>query len=152
VIVRRPDGTFTLRLGPDERKLLAGLADQLEDLVDSGPDDPLARRLFPVAYPEDHEKEAEYRLLAGEELRASRRAALETMRSTSEANVLDEDQVGAWLQSLNALRLVLGTRLDMQEDDDGAIDPEEPDADARALYHYLSALTDVIVTALSTGR
>ena len=77
VIVRRPDGSFNLALTPDERALLAGLADQLEDLVDAGPDDPLARRLFPVAYPDDEKREAEYRLLAGEELRASRRAALE---------------------------------------------------------------------------
>ncbi len=149
VIVRRSDGAFTLRLSPDERSLLTGLANQLDDLVDAGPDDPLARRLFPVAYPDDETREAEYRLLAGEELRASRRAALEIMRSTAEASVLTEDEVGAWLQSINALRLVLGTRLDMQEDDDGSIEPSDPDADARVLYHYLSALTDVIVTSLS---
>ncbi len=149
VIVRRADGTFAVRLSEDERALLAGLVDQLDELVDAGPDDPLARRLFPVAYPDDEAREAEYRLLAGEELRSSRRAALEVMRSTTQATVLTEDQVSAWLQSVNALRLVLGTRLDMQEDDDGTIDPDDPEANARALYHYLSALTDVIVTGLS---
>ncbi len=151
VIVRRGDGTFAVRLSNDERALLAGLVDQLEELVDAGPDDPLARRLFPVAYPDDATREAEYRLLAGEELRASRRAALEIMRSTSQATVLTEDQVSAWLQSINALRLVLGTRLDVQEDDDGTIDADDPEANARALYHYLSALTDVIVTGLSAA-
>jgi len=149
VIVRRADGTFAVRLSEDERALLAALVDQLDELVDAGPDDPLARRLFPVAYPDDEAREAEYRLLAGEELRSSRRAALEVMRSTTQATVLTEDQVSAWLQSVNALRLVLGTRLDMQEDDDGTIDPDDPEANARALYHYLSALTDVIVTGLS---
>ena len=151
MIVRRRDGSFNLALTPDERALLAGLVDQLEDLIDAGPDDPLARRLFPVAYPDDEKREAEYRLLAGEELRASRRAALELMRSTAEATVLTEDQVSAWLQSINALRLVLGTRLDMQEDDDGVIEPDDPDADAKVLYHYLSALTDAIVTSLSSA-
>jgi len=151
VIVRRRDGSFNLALTADERALLAGLVDQLEDLIDAGPDDPLARRLFPVAYPDDEKREAEYRLLAGEELRASRRAALELMRSTAEATVLTEDQVSAWLQSINALRLVLGTRLDMQEDDDGVIEPDDPDADAKVLYHYLSALTDAIVTSLSSA-
>lgn len=149
VIARRPDGTFTLRLTDDERGLLADLGDQLDDLVDAGPDDPLARRLFPVAYPDDPERETGYRLLAGEELRASRRAALEIMRNTAEATVLTEDEVNAWLQSINALRLVLGTRLDVQEDDDGMIDADDPDANAKALYHYLSALTDAIVTSLS---
>ncbi len=149
VIVRRGDGTFAVRLSDDERALLAGLVDQLDELVDAGPDDPLAKRLFPVAYPDDAAREAEYRLLAGEELRASRRSALEVMRSTTQATVLTEEQVSAWLQSINALRLVLGTRLDVQEDDDGTIDPDDPEANARALYHYLSALTDVIVTGLS---
>lgn len=149
VIVRRPNGTFDLRLTDDERGLLAGLVDQLEELVDEGPDDPLAKRLFPVAYPDDAAREAEYRLLAGEELRASRRAALETMRRTTKATFLTEEEVTAWLQSINSLRLVLGTRLDMQEDDDGSIEPDDPDANAKALYHYLSALTDLIVTSLS---
>jgi hypothetical protein len=151
VIARRPDGAYNLRLSAGERELLAELADQLEELVDAGPDDPLARRLFPVAYPDDEKREAEYRLLAGEELRSSRRAALETMRSTATANVLTEEEVGAWLQSVNALRLVLGTRLDVKEDDTGEVDPADPDADARVLYHYLSALADQIVTSLSTG-
>jgi hypothetical protein len=152
VIARRRDGSFNLALTPDERALLTSLVDQLEDLIDAGPDEPLAKRLFPVAYPDDEKREAEYRLLAGEELRASRRAALELMRSTAEATVLTEDQVSAWLQSINALRLVLGTRLDMQEDDDGTIEADDPDADAKVLYHYLSALTDAIVTSLSSAR
>ena len=73
------------------------------------------------------------------------------MRSTAKATVLTEDEVSAWLQSINALRLVLGTRLDVQEDDDGVIEPDDPDADARVLYHYLSALTDAIVTSLSSA-
>ena len=73
------------------------------------------------------------------------------MRSTAQATVLTEDEISAWLRSINALRLVLGTRLDMQEDDDGTIHRRDPDADAKALYHYLSALTDVIVTCLGTG-
>jgi len=152
VIARRPDGSFKLRLSAEERELLAGLAEQLEEIVDAGPDDPVGRRLFPVAYPDDEEKEAEYRLLAGEELRSSQRAALEVMRSTAEAEVLSEDEVSAWLRSINAIRLVLGTRLDVQEDDAGVVDPEDPEVSARMLYHYLSALTDLIVQALSRTR
>ena len=43
--------------------------------------------------------------------------------------MLSDDEVGAWLRSVNALRLVLGTRLDVQEDDTGEVDPGDPDAD-----------------------
>ena len=86
MIVRRRDGSFNLALTPDERALLAGLVDQLEDLIDAGPDDPLARRLFPVAYPDDEKREAEYRLLAGEELRRPGERPSTLMRSTAEAS------------------------------------------------------------------
>ena len=93
------------------------------------PTDPLARRLFPPAYPDDPEREAAYELLAGEELRSSRRAALEVMRTTATSEVLTESEVTAWLQSVNALRLVLGTRLDVSEDEHGRRRPDRPGGD-----------------------
>ena len=58
------------------------------------------------------------------------------------------------MQSVNALRLVLGTRLDVSEDDDGSEDlPEDhPDAPVWAMYHYLTFLLDRIITAQSGRR
>jgi hypothetical protein len=53
------------------------------------------------------------------------------------------------MRSLNALRLVLGTRLDVTEDDDHDVDPADPDAPAWYLYFFLSGLVDDLVTALS---
>jgi hypothetical protein len=152
VLSRRPDGSYALRLSADERELLAHLTEQLDDLVGAGPTDPVARRLFPPAYTDDPEREAAYELLAGEELRSSRRAALEVMRTTAASDVLTEDQVTAWLQSVNALRLVLGTRLDVSEDERDEVGPDDPDAAAWALYHYLTFLLDRIVTAMSGRR
>jgi hypothetical protein len=63
--------------------------------------------------------------------------------------VLTESEVTAWLQSVNALRLVLGTRLDVSEDEQADVSPTDPEATAWALYHYLTFLLDRIVSAMS---
>lgn len=155
VLSRRRDGRWELRLSTEERQLLGHLAEQLEGLVATGgPSDHATRRLFPPAYPDDAEREAAYELLAGEELRSSRRAALEIVQATATSETLTDDEVTAWMQSVNALRLVLGTRLDVSEDDDGSDDlpPQHPDAPAWTMYHYLSFLLERIIAAQSGRR
>ena len=69
----------------------------------------------------------------------------------SPASELDEDQMNAWMAALNELRLVLGTRLDVSEDEDlGAnLDTDNELAPAYALYGYLGWLQDEVVTALA---
>jgi hypothetical protein len=79
----------------------------------------------------------------------SRLAAVDEVEATLGADTVDAERAGAWMRSLNALRLVLGTRLDVSEDDDREIDPDDPDAPARALYYFLSALVDELVDALA---
>ena len=70
------------------------------------------------------------------------------MEASLGAKVLDPDQVTAWVQAINQIRLVLGTRLDVDEDD-AEFDPDAPDAAARAVYAYLALLLDQFVDALS---
>jgi hypothetical protein len=148
VLSRRRDGRWALNLEPDERRLLASLADQLRDLLDEDPDDPSLERLHPTAYPDDPEAEAGYRLLAGEELRESRNAALAVLASTGELEVIDDDQATAWMQAINALRLVVGSRLDVSEDDEGPTSLDDPDAPMWALYGYLTQLLGRTIEAL----
>ena len=63
---------------------------------------------------------------------------------------LSGEEAEAWLRALNDLRLVLGTRLDVQEGSllDG-IDSDDPDAAGLAVYAYLSWLQEQLVEALS---
>jgi hypothetical protein len=125
---RRGDGRYDLELQAPIRDLLRNLLGQLDQLLDEAPDDPAMRRLSPTAYLEDPEADAAYQLLAGEELRTARRAAIARVLASVDESILDEDDLWAWLQALNAVRLVVGTRLDISEDDDrpdGAdLDPE----------------------------
>ena len=149
MLTRQPDGTWAVHLDAPERELLASLADQLDELIDDDPGDAGLRRLFPTAYLDDPKREEEFQLLAGDELRASRRAALAVLRSTAAAGVLDDDQATAWLQALNALRLVVGTRLDVSEEDDGVVAADDPDAPLWAVYGFLTWLVSRAVTALT---
>ena len=107
------------------------------------------RRLFPTAYPDDADAEAYYRLMAGEELVARRLSALDALEKASNASHLTVDDALRFLAALNDLRLVLGTRLDVSEDDDlDQLDPDAPETPSYHLYHYLGWLLELTVEAL----
>ena len=52
-----------------------------------------------------------------------------------------------WLQVLNDVRLALGTRLGITEDEPD-VDPGAPEAEPRQLYYWLTALQDALVRAM----
>jgi hypothetical protein len=150
--VEAVDAGWRINLDDEERGLLLRLMSELQALL-TGPDDnELIRRLFPVAYPEDEEKEAEYQRLMREELVASRLAAIESVTRTIEpANakeLLDEGETIAFMQSINAIRLVLGSMLGIT-DDESADDADAADSPEHHLYDFLSWLLEWTVRSLS---
>lgn len=152
----RVPGGVVVRLDPEEREMLASLLGQLRDLLLGPPDEPLLQRTFPVAYhlPTDAEADAEYQRLMRDELVASRLASISTVVAVlADANgVLDEPGVLAFMQTLNALRLVLGTMLDVSEDEDIAgVDDDDPFVAEHHLYGYLSYLLDSAVDVLTSA-
>ena len=143
---------WVLNLGADERAVIERLLTELRALLTSDDDaSPLLQRLFPTAYPDDEEKEAEYQRLMREELVTSRVFQLDAVAgilSDDDAH-LDEGQVIALMQSVNAVRVVLGTMLDVGEDDEiGAGDVADEFEAERQLYGFLSWLLDWIVRSL----
>jgi hypothetical protein len=151
VLERLPDGGIRLRLSQDERALLAGLTAELRALLEGTPEDPSLRRLFPPAY-DDEADERAYRELTGDSLLDGRREALEVLAQTADRERLTAEEADAWLRALNDLRLVLGTRLDVQEDT-FASEPDlnDPRGQALAVYGYLSWLQEQLVEALASG-
>lgn len=144
----RPGGGYRVRLPAAERELLRTLPGQLRDLL--GDDDPSLERLFPPAYGDDADAEAEYRGLVGASLRDEKLAALRTLERTADAEVLDDDGLSAWLGALESLRLVLGTQLDVREDAAALpVPPDHADAPRYALYGWLSWLQEEVVAALA---
>jgi len=150
-LARDGDG-FALRLSAGERDLLRGLCGQLRDLLrEADPSaDPAIARLFPAAYPDDPLRNLDFERGAGESLVGDRLAAVDVVETTVAAERLSEDEVMAWLGSVNALRLVLGTRLGLTEETTEADFPEgNPDRDAYGMYLYLTWLEAGIVEGLA---
>jgi len=144
-------GEIELRLSREERKLLVGLATELRSLLEGESGDPSLRRLFPPAY-EDEGDERAYRDLMGSELLSGRREALELLARTAKQKRLSAEEADAWLRALNDLRLVLGTRLDVQEDTLlGDVPSDDPRAQGLAVYGYLSWVQEQLVAALGAG-
>lgn len=147
MLERTPEGGVLVRLSPEERSLLLGLAGELRAQLEGESRDPSLRRLFPPAYDDDEDERA-YRELAGDELLSGRRQALELLAATARRDRLNAEEADAWLRALNDLRLVLGTRLDVQED----MLLDRPESPEQAVYIYLSWLQEQLVAALAPAE
>lgn len=148
-----------------------GSDDPLAALMVDGPSrppaDPALARLFPDAYidpekPQDAQSQAlsaEFRRYTENDMRARKREdALAVVRSLDGAAGgdggavlrLDADQSRQWLGALNDLRLTIGTRLEVSEDDDELYrlpdhDPRKPMVMA---YLWLGGLQESLVETL----
>ncbi len=142
-----PSGGFDVAVPSGVRAMLGDVMGGLEELLSS--DSPHLRRVFPTAYPDDPEREAGYQALVRGELIDRHRASAAVIEATIDADHLTEEELTAWMTASNALRLVFGTALDVSEDDDPSIDPDDEDAPARIAYRVLTELVDDMVKALA---
>lgn len=141
-------GTYRVQVLGWQQSMLTNLVDQLRDLLLDG-SSPLLRRLFPTAYPSDAEADAAYADLVGDQLLAAKLDALDTVEGTIEGGEFTEEQLIGWMQAVNSLRLVLGTRLDVSEDlDPGDVADDDPDKALWVSYELLTQMLAIIVDAL----
>jgi len=146
---RTRSGHYEIRLSSEERALLRGLGPRMREVL-TDDTDPVRERLFPVAYLDDDDRQTEYRLLAHGELLDSHLAVLTVLEETVDAERLDEEALSAWMRALNEVRLVLGARLEITEDGDERLtSDDDSDAQAFAIYDYLTWLQGEIIEALS---
>ncbi|MEM8902144.1 MAG: DUF2017 family protein [Actinomycetota bacterium] len=149
--VRALDGSVRVRLSDDDRRVMEWLLPQLRSaLVGVEPDGDVPdalRRLFPTAHPDDVDAEADYRGLMRDQLLAGRLDALDRVEATLGEEQLDPEDADLWMGVVNDLRLTIGTVLDVGEDDEVEIDPDDPDAAARFAYDYLTGVLAELVDA-----
>jgi len=131
-----------------ERELLKMLPGQARELVDH--DDPVAKRLFPVAYADDEAAQADYHDMMGTSLLEHHQQALDALVTTVDEVTIDMEQLQGWLGGVEVLRLLLGTQLDVSEEM-AEIDPGDPRADQFTVYQYLSMLQNEIVDTLAAA-
>ena len=148
-MARRRDGARTnVLLGDDERSMLIDLAEQFRSVL-AADADPDLRRLYPTAYADDAERDTEYAELVHDDLLQTRLDAIERLVESATESSIDDEQLAAWMQVLNGLRLLLGTRLDVSEEDQ--FDPEAPDAPSRALITWLGFLLEEAGESAAAG-
>ncbi len=165
-VVRLKSGKFKIELADDHRRLLTQLIEQLRDSLTTTTDDANLRRLFPTAYNNDAKKDAEYQRLMRDELLESRLAAIDVAISVvAQDGDVSAEEIDAFSRSINSLRLVLGTTLDIAESDYGSPSDtqhsensdrdETSEADEyliqKELYEYLGWLLEWTVSAQSSG-
>jgi hypothetical protein len=156
--IRAVGDGFVIQLGPEEAALVRRLLDELRSLLRDGEPDGETRallvRLFPVVHPDDPDAEDEYQRLMRDELVQSKLAALDHVdEALGGTGHVDEPRLVAFMQSVNSIRLVLGTMLGVTDDPD--VDEVTPGLEDSAEYHlyaYLSWLLDHAVRALSGNR
>jgi Domain of unknown function (DUF2017) len=120
------------------------------------PDDPVLARLLPDAYRDDPAASGEFRRYTEQDLRSGKVAAAMTVLQTLPASGgrvrLSESEAGAWLRSLNDVRLALSVRLGVTEDFEAQveeIDADDPRSAYVWVYQWLAFLQDSLVEALS---
>ncbi|MFE7788465.1 DUF2017 domain-containing protein [Streptomyces sp. NPDC057460] len=131
------------------------------------PTDPALARLFPEAYGDDDNElraaSAEFRRYTENDLRSRKRDDALTVVRTLDAIpagedggilTLTADECRNWLGALNDLRLTIGTRLDVSDQDEGGEGSlyRLPDSDPRKpmvmAYLWLGALQETLVETL----
>ncbi|MCG7207006.1 MULTISPECIES: DUF2017 domain-containing protein [Streptomyces] len=153
--------------------------DPLAELFNEGPSeapaDPVLRRLFPDAYcdpervpdssdeaAEQQAHSAEFRRYTENDLRAGKReSALAVIRSLDALAPVEESgavlelapgESRQWLGALNDLRLAIGSRLDITDEDDTDLLYRLPDEDPRKpmvmAYLWLGGLQETLVATL----
>lgn len=146
----RRDGTIQLQLDPVVREVVARACGELRDNLLQESDDPTLRRLFPPAYPDDAEREQAYERLVRGDLMDSRLDALDTVVATVDEEHITAEDAQKWMAALNALRLTLGTRLDVTEDQDPLdVDEHDPRYPQFMVYDLLGVLLGSLVAAVS---
>jgi len=151
-------------LAEPELEWLRRLPDDLRAMLSSrnaGPDDAVMTRLFPRAYldPTEEQAERDWEEFVQPELLRERLAALELLRESLDRAkpakgdlleiVLVDDEVSAWLGVLNDTRLVLGIQLGVTEETDyEQLDPEDPNTPIYEVYYWLTSLQGELVDEL----
>ena len=145
------DRRLVIDFDQQEAELLVLLARQLEQFVDDRAEqvDPLVRRLFPEAYRDDPDAAAEFRRYTRDALRSYKTAgadAVATALTATPSVELDRADADRWARTLTDIRLMVGTRIGLEDDDS-----DVPEGLVGEISDWLTELQGGIIAALDGG-
>jgi hypothetical protein len=146
-----PGGGVLVDLPSELRDLLRSVARQMQELLteEEYADSPLLARLFPQANMDDPLEALGFEQLMGQAIRDGKLEAAATLEATAGNERLTEEETLAWLRSLNDVRLMLGTHLNVTEETDVETFLDDPATEHAALvYVALTELVDLLVRAV----
>jgi hypothetical protein len=174
-IAKNPEGGWRVWILATEMGDLLRLPARLREVLEK-PDftSKVVERLFPRAFPDDPQAEADYQGLlrddlfrqklenvaAFEKCLVSRKefklppaviAQLELGEEDARLVQLElaEEDLSRWLGTFHDLRLLIGTKLDLTDESwEQEIDPRDPDAPELQLLHRLAYFEEMIIQAL----
>ena len=173
---RHGDNEYQARFSLSEREVLINLSEQIIELLaervdhehqdplaamvgitvhDTPPEDEVLLRLLPNAYA-DEQASSEFRRYTESTLRDKKRAHAMAMRSNlinagDNPVDLDHDGAMAWLGAMNDIRLALGVRLKIEDNNQEHLELLKPDDPLRAVYAvytWLGWLQESLIQAL----
>ena len=122
-------------------------------------EDPVLKRLFPDAYPNDPGASADFRRFTERDLKAAKvaeaRVVLDRL-ATTELGARDlkipAEEVESWLRTLTSVRLAVATRLGIKDaaaaDELAALPDEDPRSFMVSVYDWLGFAQETLISAL----
>jgi hypothetical protein len=122
-------------------------------------DDPVLKRLFPDAYPDDPGASADFRRFTERDLKAAKVAEARVVLNrlaTTELGARDlkipSEEVESWLRTLTSVRLAVATRLGIKDaaaaDELAALPEEDPRSFMVNVYDWLGFAQETLINAL----
>ena len=123
------------------------------------PEDPVLKRLFPDAYPEDQTASSDFRRFTERDLKAKKVADAQVVLDRLAATELGahdlripRDETEPWLRTLTSVRLAVATRLGISDaetaDQLNALPEDDPRSFLVSVYDWLGFAQETMINAL----
>lgn len=139
------DGMIVVRLDETLRALLRQVTEELREVL-LVEDADLTRRLYPTAYPDDETLEGDYQAVVHDQLLMQRLDGIDQLQATVDDDSISIETADAWMNTINQVRLVLGTQLDVTEEHT-EIAEDDPMATNYVIYQVLSHVLEELTHA-----
>ena len=142
IVTPLKNGAFKVETPDWQIQIFRALSQELKTLLSDG-NSTLTTRLFPIAYQSDKAANDEYQQLTHEDLLQSHIASLNLIEKISTENEVSEYTLIEIMQGVNILRLVVGTRLkidDEEPENSPQASEDHPDYNLWLIFHLLGEI------------